>query len=481
MNTLGSAIDYQARKKRQAPRIRLGKISIIKSLRLRIISAFLALALIVITGYSVTLKAVSEGSQDIEFNWYIAKVTDTLVKMHYANPEMLKKYLNGRLVMGDDRQAQRYLADHFLPAEMAITEFDGDLTSLPYIDSQVEVTKQGYSIFEVEFNGREMVHIVRAPLTGKNDTSPYLYYFADTSGFSVSPDQELELCLVQAIGAGITLLLAVLAAVLLTRFVMAPLRQLKQDMERLDIQRSQKLDTDYYHDEVGSVACHINQLVDRIREGIVREKAFIRDVSHELRTPVTAIAMTVENVQDEPLPETSVLKKGLRRIARANTNMARLIEAFTVLGRESSIKEESVHCDMYTLANASIDLNGGIHAPENVRMINVVPKDLYMRLPPKLLSILGENLIRTACQHDPDGKIWLDAGHTWIEIRHSGPGFDQAVISNLARPYCTEKSNGFGLGLNIVQRICQTRNWKLDIANWKQTDDSGAAIRVTFA
>lgn len=92
--------------------------------------------------------------------------------------------------------------------------------------------------------------------------------------------------------------------------------------------------------------------------------------------------------------------------------------------------------------------------------------------------------MRNACQYANSGEVAVFANNSSLWVQDSGPGFRDEAISRLLKPWEKEHASGLGLGLNIVARICQARNWQLEITNRKPEGAdtlSGAIIKVAFS
>ncbi len=444
------------------------------SLRLRILSACIIFALTVNICFGLFLNIAFETGEDTLFNWQIASHTEHLRSLYLQDPSQLQHFdTEGLWQVGTDQQ----ILTHLNPA-LAGQE---KLVDSSLIDDYVVTTPQGFKIYEYR-HGPKAVHIVRAPLPAKEAAAPeYFYYLVDISGFSSSETDNLWKIILSILISGlITLGLALITGLGVTHFVVAPLTRLKKDLDTLDFNHQHQLTNHYYQDEVGSVAEHINALLKRVKHLVEREKNFTRDASHELRTPVTNIAMALELISFLP-DKSPKLQRPLQRINRATRDMKYLIESFLQLGREESDQEASEMLELYSLVMRSFEKHHYLIEGKSVTLFNKVPDELKTRLPPNLLAILLDNLIRNACQYTDSGFIEITGNDDSLQIRDSGPGFREHTISSMLEPWQKGHASGLGLGLNIVSRICQSRGWHLDINNWQEGEHGGTLIRVIFS
>jgi signal transduction histidine kinase len=95
-------------------------------------------------------------------------------------------------------------------------------------------------------------------------------------------------------------------------------------------------------------------------------------------------------------------------------------------------------------------------------MLDAKPVEVMIQLaevgeiqaPPSLLEIALGNLVRNAFQYTMRGKVTVVVHSDRVSVIDSGPGMDSC-------------GKGMGLGLTIVERICETMNWQFTISGEK--------------
>jgi len=89
-----------------------------------------------------------------------------------------------------------------------------------------------------------------------------------------------------------------------------------------------------------------------------------------------------------------------------------------------------------------------------------------------VLSRILDNLVSNAVRYTSRGSILIGVRHRRngleIQVRDSGPGFDPAQRQRLLEPFrqsgrLQEEAQGHGLGLHIVQTLCQQSGYRLTI------------------
>jgi signal transduction histidine kinase len=97
-----------------------------------------------------------------------------------------------------------------------------------------------------------------------------------------------------------------------------------------------------------------------------------------------------------------------------------------------------------------------------------------------LRTVLG-NLIRNAIHHTSGGEIVLSLRPDGFDLRDNGLGIAADERSQIFKPYYRGKAShrdGLGLGLSLVQRICEREKWTITL---EENQPSGCCFRVIFA
>jgi len=227
--------------------------------------------------------------------------------------------------------------------------------------------------------------------------------------------------------------------------------------------------------EIGMLTQTIEVTMNRINAFIQREKQFTRDASHELRTPVTIIKGAVEIMEQQPELETNpLLANPLKRISRSVKDMETLIETFLWLAREESGPEETclvepvvrkaISDNQYLIENKDINLKIDVHSAKSLKVREEV---LYITI---------TNLIRNAFHFTTKGSVTITIDEVHICIHDTGMGIETERIDSVTQTHVKgEQSQGFGLGLSIVSRLCMRFGWKLII---ESQPGKGTRVRI---
>ncbi len=212
-----------------------------------------------------------------------------------------------------------------------------------------------------------------------------------------------------------------------------------------------------------------------------QKRSFLRMVSHELRTPLNSILGFSEIISQELYgPLGAPQYKEYAGIIRASgQRLLKLVNQVIEIARlEGHAMDLNPHAE--SLDHALDDVLDSLRDDLRARNteISVLEEG---RLPLVLADARGlrtvlTNLIHNACLYAPEGaRVTIGAraenGHVEIRIMDRGPGVDPADIPRLLRPFeqgdnaLTRRSEGAGLGLPIVDLLCQAMGGRLRLAS----------------
>lgn len=251
--------------------------------------------------------------------------------------------------------------------------------------------------------------------------------------------------------------LAVLVAAMvvgawLARRMTAPLSRLS---EVVDQARPSRLPQGFAEslpdDEVGMLANTLQRLMVRVDDFVGREREFTRDASHELRTPLTVIRSACERINTR-----TDLDEGLRQqvqhIDTSVQQLERTVSSLLMLAREQHHEEPAAETALLPLLERVIVDQSPVLADRPVDVALQVGSTVRACLPPAALHIIVSNLIGNAFAHTLEGTVSVSTVDGWLEISNPGEAIRPDDMQAFAK---SETSGGHGLGLAIVQRLCE--------------------------
>ena len=215
------------------------------------------------------------------------------------------------------------------------------------------------------------------------------------------------------------------------------------------------------NDEIGLLASNIQNSFKRVRMFIKREKDFTRDVSHELRTPLSVIKGALELIRLSPSSKSPEMQKPLGRIERSVKDMEETIETLLWIAREEN---KEVSEASFNINEAAERVLRSLQPLAELKKINLTVElndCASSHAPERAFSIVLNNVLCNAFNFSPGGSVEVLIKGSIVTVRDSGIGISDDVMGDISKPYVKgESSSGFGLGLSIVQRLCDRFGWQ---------------------
>ena len=269
-----------------------------------------------------------------------------------------------------------------------------------------------------------------------------------------------------AAGAGIAL--AALAAFLLARRIVRPVRRVVDATRHLAEDRDPEpvpIEGAY---EIASLARAFNEMAEQLARARAAEKQFLLSVSHELKTPLTAIRGYAEGVadgafdMDEAVATISIEAARLERLVRDLLDLARMNRT------DFSIHQEEI--DLATIAGEAVRRYEGQARDFGVVLEAITPAASPAIGDPDRILQVASNLIENALRLTPrDGVVRVSADPGLLVVEDTGPGLSQEDLPRaferfyLYSRYGSDRPVGTGLGLSIVKELTQGMGGSVEV------------------
>lgn len=216
-------------------------------------------------------------------------------------------------------------------------------------------------------------------------------------------------------------------------------------------------------DEVGQLAQALDDYSARLTEVVQRDREFNADVSHELRTPLAVIRGATELLLTRPDLDPKVLQR-LQRIQRAEQQCTDLIGALLLLSRNERGQGSS---NVARVSEQLLDSHRAQLGGKPLELILEGNHDLVIDAPESALSVALGNLIGNAVKYSKEGAVRVRVGNNAVEVIDSGPGLSEEDAAKLFqrgyRGTHAGHSQGGGIGLSIVSRLCDLYGWQVNV------------------
>lgn len=313
----------------------------------------------------------------------------------------------------------------------------------------------------------------RAAILERGATRYYLLY--DTS---LQARREHRFGWMLALMAVAMTLLSALGGIWLSRTVVAPVADLAAKVRhRSPDDWEQPLADDFPAGEVGELARVFDRHLIRMRAFIERERAFSADISHELRTALAVILSTTEVLlNDGSLGDKQKTRIG--RIERAARDMAELGTALLLMAREEHSLAASGGCVLADVVREVVEKQRHILAGKPVEVEVHTNPELTLSADAGLVEILVSNLIRNAFAYTAAGTVVVLQDAHSLTVSDTGKGIPgHAVEQVFIRHFRDMASEGAGIGLSLVKRICDRYGWQVRL---ESSEQQGTAVTIQF-
>ncbi len=274
-------------------------------------------------------------------------------------------------------------------------------------------------------------------------------------------EKQANLIFYLAVFVGLMALFSGGLALWLAERVIEPVKELARRVHEVQPDsHPERLAEDFPHDEVGELAQTFEQSLNRLADFIDRERAFTADVSHELRTPIAVIRGAAEVLlADETRPEKD--RRRLQRIERGAADMADLSTALLAMARERD-DERRAPADLAALIEESRDKHQHLLGSRPVEVSLEIGARPHIAADPNLLAIVINNLLRNSFTYTERGSIRIRLDENSLSVADTGLGIPREALDKVfQRLYKGGHSQGAGIGLSLVKKICDRYGWSI--------------------
>ncbi|MGD8587656.1 MAG: HAMP domain-containing sensor histidine kinase [Chromatiales bacterium] len=232
-------------------------------------------------------------------------------------------------------------------------------------------------------------------------------------------------------------------------------------------------------EEVQRLAADFDSYLARLHDFIERERLFTGDVSHELRTPLAIITGATELLQADPHMDQKNQYR-VARIGRAVAEMGEISGALLGLAREQENPDaQPQECDVEAVAAELVSRYRELFRAKPVELFMTVSGRPSLQTDRAVLAMVLGNLLRNALSFTDTGQVEVILESNGIRVEDTGRGIPVSDSNRLFRPYVRSgNSSGAGLGLSLVQRLCERQGWRVTLAN---RASGGAVARLQFS
>ena len=252
-----------------------------------------------------------------------------------------------------------------------------------------------------------------------------------------------------------------------------PLRYVSRLIAERDYGNLNPVSTEQIPQEVASLVDELNALLSRLKLSIERNNRFTADVAHELRTPIAGMLVQLQSsVTGRTAAERT---RGIQQIDKGLNHLNHVVNQLLVLAslEPERIRQAFTKFDLARVAEDVLSDISPLALSKNIDMELVSEENIMFEGNRQMIEILLSNLVNNAAKFTPYGcgisiRISNVRKGVCVEVEDSGPGIPDDkkrwVFERLNR-LPGETESGSGLGLSIVQEICELHQGTIALNN----------------
>lgn len=204
-----------------------------------------------------------------------------------------------------------------------------------------------------------------------------------------------------------------------------------------------------------------------IRKALRLNDEFIKDILHDFNTPITSMVLNIKMFQDEKGEDAY-----MTRVSKSIDNLLRLQNNLKSFLHNSPSQSQKV--DIATLVEERLKNIQNIYP--DLAYIYDKQNDLVKTTNHELLMRILDNILSNAAKYNKsNGEVRVSISKETVTIEDTGKGIKD--VDKVLHRYYKEQDRGIGLGLHIVNKLCNELNIGMNI---QSQINSGTKIILHF-
>jgi hypothetical protein len=281
---------------------------------------------------------------------------------------------------------------------------------------------------------------------------------ANVGEFEVSKDYLPNVITWLGLLALVAAALVSLIAFIVARRLTDPIKTLAEQVNMLPSNSvTAGFSQQYPNNEMRVLATTIESSFFNLQAALQREVNFTRDVSHEIRTPISIL----KNVLDANKTSHVLTDKSYQQAKRAILELQSITNTLLALSRD-----ESTHTEILDMAQQienillhHFELNNTDKGQELCLQL-ALEERVYVETNQNLTQILLNNIVSNIVQYATGPGVEIKLTSTFVTFANQTTGDvpENPETAGVKGP----KSAGIGQGMNLIERICQVNDWKME-------------------
>ena len=274
---------------------------------------------------------------------------------------------------------------------------------------------------------------------------------------------------IKVLSMGILLFITTLmvGAYLMIRWVLSPLRSLKQGVDevargelshRVPIRR---------RDELRDLSASFNTMTQRLQHLLKSKEQLLLDVSHELRTPVTRMKVALAMI-----PDSRERNAVVEDLVEMEEKITELLETARSLNIKASLNLAQTNLSDLIRTSARSFASG--KPPIHLKQL---PQSATIAIDGPRITQVVKNVLDNAQKYSPDDagpievSLEITTNEMVISVHDYGMGIPPEDLDFIFEPFYradkarSPQGTGYGLGLSIAKSIIEAHGGTMDISS----------------
>jgi signal transduction histidine kinase len=283
----------------------------------------------------------------------------------------------------------------------------------------------------------------------------------------------------------VSLLIAIVAAGPLTRWMLRPVENLDGAVHAFAQGRfGDRVLADSGPPELRRLGTSFNRMADRIATLVERQRSFVSYASHQLRTPLATVRLCVDNLRPALRPD------GLddyELMAEEIDRMGRVCDALLAYARAEISDDIVEDIDAATIADERVGVWRALADRAGITLNRVGPASAPARATPEALDQSLDALLSNAIKFAGPGARVVVAvesdvdGQVAVHVVDDGPGMPPEDLARVREPFwrrpAHQNIDGSGLGVTIADSLVTASGGRLDVMG---AQPHGVHARITL-
>jgi two-component system OmpR family sensor kinase len=208
------------------------------------------------------------------------------------------------------------------------------------------------------------------------------------------------------------------------------------------------------NNELSEITNNLNSYLEKQHEIIHSREELLRNISHELKTPIAKGKFLLENLKS---------KNESSEISSINRVFSDIEELTSKLLQREKLNFATLKSSEFKVSSLILEALSKLSIDDESKIKLEIKNDFYILADKYYLTIALKNLIDNALKYAEDFPIEIEAKNNRLNVKNIAQKLSNDLIYYI-KPFTrdTNQQSGHGLGLNIVNKIIQKHNFKLE-------------------